>query len=86
MAVSEGAPSDVMAVKLDALLLRAQALKKTTSVQPPLQVSELATDEEPLFAPISGDKDMHMIAFETAARNIFYSKLACQPPAPYNYI
>lgn len=81
MAISDATLSDVMAAKLEELLQRAHQVKQSTAIDPPLQVSKLAADNRPLLGPISGDKEIHMLAFEKAAKNIFYDKLVRSPQA-----
>jgi THO complex subunit 1 len=75
MAISQSSPSKTMAARLRELLQRARDVKPTTTIDPPLQVSELVADNEEIIGPISGDKEKHMNAIETAAKEIFYSKL-----------
>lgn len=75
MAVSNSTPSDAISQRLNDLLHRAREVKQSSSIEPPLQVSSLAADNEPLFSPIHGDKEIHTLAFERAAKNIFYNKL-----------
>ena len=67
-----------MAVKLATLLQRARALKQSTSIDPPLQVSELITDNEPLLGHGMCDKEAGMLAVDRAAKNIFYGNLVSQ--------
>jgi THO complex subunit 1 len=75
MAISGISPANSLAARLTELLDRAREVKKSTTVDPPLQVSELASDGEDIIGPITGDREIHMNAIETAAKQIFYSKL-----------
>jgi THO complex subunit 1 len=72
MAVSNDTSSDVVAAQLKDILRRARTIKQSTTIYPPLPVSELVTNNEPLFTKIPGDNELHLIAFETAARSHFY--------------
>lgn len=74
--------SEALAGRLQELLQRARNIKKSTSIEPPLQVSELVSDGEDVLPPISGDRDVHMNAIETAAKSIFYNKLVGPEPVP----
>lgn len=74
MAVTETTPSMTLEVRLRDLLLRARTVKSSTSINPPLSVSELVPGNEDIFSPTSSDKQS-LVAFETAARNIFYGLL-----------
>jgi THO complex subunit 1 len=80
MAVSDPIPSDSLTVRLEDLLERARNVKQSTTINPPLPVSELAQDGQPLFTPVFGDKETHMIAFEKAAKATFYNTLVCISP------
>jgi hypothetical protein len=80
MAVPVVSLSDAMAERLQELLQRALRVKPST-IDPPLQVSELVSDNEDIIAPVSGDKEIHMNAIESAAKNIFYSSLVSQARA-----
>jgi THO complex subunit 1 len=75
MAVLDIAPDNAMAARLAGLLQRARALKQSTSIDPPLQVSELLSDSEPLLGHTAGTHDIQMLAVDRAAKNIFYSSL-----------
>ncbi|KAF2267932.1 nuclear matrix protein [Lojkania enalia] len=79
MAVPDVSPANSMAMRLNSLLNRANIIKQSSSIDPPLQVSKLATDDGPLFVRTLDDKDMHSTAFETASRNVFYRILAQTP-------
>ena len=75
MAVSDLAPSDALTARLEELLERARSIKQSAKINPPLLVSELAKDDRGLFAPVSVEKDIHIVAFEKAAKSLFYSKI-----------
>ncbi|OCK83336.1 hypothetical protein K432DRAFT_432919 [Lepidopterella palustris CBS 459.81] len=79
MAVSDIEPARVMTLRLQELLQRAAKVKKSTSVDPPLQISELTGENELLLGNTVEDKDMHKSIIERAARNIFYDILAVTP-------
>ncbi|KAF2280161.1 uncharacterized protein EI97DRAFT_455084 [Westerdykella ornata] len=68
-----------MAERLRVLLQRARTVKQSTSLEPPLPVSELVTNTDHILGSVVGDKEVHMNAIETAARNVFYSTLASCP-------
>jgi THO complex subunit 1 len=75
MAVPDTAPDNAMVARLAGLLQRARALKQSTSIDPPLQVSELLSDSEPLLGHATGTHDIQMLAVDRAAKNVFYSSL-----------
>ncbi|KAF2653256.1 hypothetical protein K491DRAFT_603281 [Lophiostoma macrostomum CBS 122681] len=79
MAVPDSAPSDTLTLKLEVLLERARDVKQSTSINPPLTVSELAQDGQPLFTLVSSNKDTDIVAFEKAAKAIFYNNLGSKP-------
>ncbi|ORY02928.1 nuclear matrix protein [Clohesyomyces aquaticus] len=62
-------------VQLEDLLQRAKTIKRSTSIDPPLQVSRLVANNEPLLGPVLGIKDHH-VPPEGAAKHVFYSILA----------
>ncbi|KAF2178872.1 nuclear matrix protein [Zopfia rhizophila CBS 207.26] len=76
MAVPDAEPAHAMTVKLGELLHQASEVKKQTTIDPPLQVSEISANEGPLLGPVVGDKDAHMTVIEKAAKNIFYAIVA----------
>lgn len=82
MDVAESMTSTAIEARLRELLQRALDVKQSTAIDPPLQVSKLAPDNQDLFGPIAGDKDTHMSAVEMAAKSIFYSTLVCCTDAP----
>lgn len=76
MAVTVADGSQIsIAARLDELLQRARVVKTSTSIEPPLQVSELAPGNESLFGDIDGDKDVLSTALESAAKRIFYANI-----------
>ncbi|KAF2871897.1 nuclear matrix protein [Massariosphaeria phaeospora] len=75
MAITDIPSMNALASSLDRLLQRALTIKKTTTINPPLQVSELSTDGEALYAHIAGDKEARMLAVESAAKDVFYGVL-----------
>ncbi|KAF2473142.1 nuclear matrix protein [Lindgomyces ingoldianus] len=76
MAASDTALVGATTAKLEELLQRARTIKQATSIDPPLQVSKLATNNESLLGPTVEASDSHMIAIEGAAKHVFYSILA----------
>jgi THO complex subunit 1 len=78
MAIPTADPARAVTAKLEELLQRASEIKQQTSIDPPLQVSELAADDEPLLGPVVGDKETHRTVIERAAKNIFYTSLVSQ--------
>lgn len=75
MAVSGLLPADAVAPRLDYLLRRARHVKQVASIDPPLQVSELVPEGEPLLGEIEGGKEVRTLAVETAAKRVFYANL-----------
>ena len=61
--------------RLDELLQRARTVKPSTTIEPPLQVSELVPENEPLFNDINGEKDLLSTAVESAAKSVFYAHI-----------
>ncbi|KAF2115991.1 nuclear matrix protein [Lophiotrema nucula] len=76
MAVSDIPPTNAMASRLNELLERVRKSKPGASLASPLAVSQFTPTDEPLFVRPSGDGEVYMTAFETAARTIFYQHLA----------
>jgi THO complex subunit 1 len=79
MVAQQATPSHAMAERLHVLLQRARSVKPSTSIDPPLQVAELTPENEDVFGPITGDREIHMNAIEAAAKNIFYGKIVSSP-------
>jgi THO complex subunit 1 len=75
MAVPDVVSQSSAVAALDDLLRRAHSAKPTTSIDPPLQVSELVSENEVLFGELQGDKDMRAVAVESAAKSVFYANL-----------
>jgi THO complex subunit 1 len=61
--------------RLDYLLQRARVVKPTATIDPPLQVSELVPEDEPLFGSIEGEDEARKLAVESAAKSLFYANL-----------
>ncbi|KAF2500338.1 hypothetical protein BU16DRAFT_614112 [Lophium mytilinum] len=76
MAVRDIEPALAMTGRLQGLLKRASQIKASTAIDPPLQVSELSSEDEMLLGPITGDAELHKSIVDAAARNIFYNILA----------
>lgn len=64
-----------VAPRLDLLLRRACDVKQSTSIDPPLQVSELVNEGESLLGDIEGEKEVRLLAIESAAKRVFYANL-----------
>ncbi|EAT84514.2 hypothetical protein SNOG_08238 [Parastagonospora nodorum SN15] len=62
--------------RLNYLLERARSVKPSTSIDPPLQVSDLIREDEFLFDPIEGSDEARRLSVETAAKSLFYANLA----------
>ncbi|KAF1947734.1 nuclear matrix protein [Clathrospora elynae] len=75
MAVADILPADAVAPRIDFLLRRARVVKQSVSVDPPLQVSELVPESEPLIGEIEGGKEVRTLAVESAAKSVFYANL-----------
>jgi hypothetical protein len=75
MALPAVAPRDAVAVRLDHLLQRARIVKPTSTIDPPLQVSELVPEDEPLLGDLEGEKEARWLAVDSAARRLFYAYL-----------
>ena len=75
MAIPDIAPAQAMTYRLQELLERAKHVKKATTVDPALPVSELVGEDELLLSDAVGDKETHKSIVERAARNIFYDIL-----------
>lgn len=67
--------ADAVAPRLDYLLRRARVVKQSTSVDPPLHVSELVSENEPLLGEIEGGSQVRALAVESAAKSVFYANL-----------
>lgn len=79
MAIPDIEPAQAMTLRLQELLERAKHVKKSTTVDPALPVSELVGGDELLLSDAVGDKETHKSIVERAARNIFYDILASTP-------
>ncbi|KAH7088422.1 THO complex subunit 1 transcription elongation factor-domain-containing protein [Paraphoma chrysanthemicola] len=75
MTVHQEASQDAVALRLDYLLQRARVVKTSSSIDPPLQVSELVPETEPLFRGIEGEKEVRWLAVDSAAKGLFYAYL-----------
>ncbi|KAF2687446.1 nuclear matrix protein [Lentithecium fluviatile CBS 122367] len=75
MAASGISTGNSIRTRLYDLLRRAREIKRSTAIDPPLQVSALVDDDEPLIAPPEGDKEGHNFAVESAAKAILYAIL-----------
>ncbi|CAG5150621.1 uncharacterized protein ALTATR162_LOCUS2720 [Alternaria atra] len=75
MATANVLPADAVAPRLDYLLRRARVVKQSTAIDPPLQVSDLVPESEPLLGEIEGGKEVRTLAVESAAKSVFYANL-----------
>ncbi|KAH7346129.1 nuclear matrix protein [Pyrenochaeta sp. MPI-SDFR-AT-0127] len=75
MAVPDVLFASAVAPRLDYLLRRACDVKQSTSIDPPLQVSELVPESESLLGDIEGEKEVRTLAIESAAKRVFYANL-----------
>lgn len=75
MATPSVLSADAVAPRLDYLLRRARVVKQSTAIDPPLQVSELVPESEPLLGEIEGGKEVRTLAVESAAKSVFYANL-----------
>jgi THO complex subunit 1 len=66
---------NAVVARLDYLLQRARVVKPTATIDPPLQVSELVPEDEPLFGSIEGEDEGRKLAVESAAKSLFYANL-----------
>ncbi|KAL1610448.1 hypothetical protein SLS60_002116 [Paraconiothyrium brasiliense] len=71
MALSATSSEDRFGPRLNALVKRARAVKQETSIDPPLQIPALLTDNEPLMDPIE-PRDLRELTAESAAKSILY--------------
>ena len=78
MAESGVLSADAVAPRLHYLLQRARVVKPSTSIDPPLQVSELVPETEPLLGKIEGGDQVRTLAVESAAKSVFYANLVSQ--------
>jgi THO complex subunit 1 len=76
MAVHDAEPGHAMTLTLEQLLKRARQVKKQTAIDPPLQISDLISSNEPLLGPVMGDPETHKTIIESSAKNVFYAILA----------
>lgn len=79
MAVPDGPSAIAVAPRLDSLLRRARVVKQSTSIDPPLPVSELVPESEPLIGSAKGEEEVLSLAIESAARAVFYANLVSPP-------
>lgn len=63
------------AARLDELLQRARIVKRSSSIEPPLQVAELMPENQLPFSDINGEKDVLSTAVESAAKGVFYASI-----------
>ncbi|CAI6340290.1 unnamed protein product [Periconia digitata] len=74
MAVIDSATENLFTTRLSELLRRAREWKRSTSIDPPLQVSNLLDEGQGVLGSLQADKETSEI--EIAAKSIFYSTLA----------
>lgn len=75
MAVPQLSPAEALTARLEKLLERARNVKESTSIEPPLQATDLVGIGEDVVSFVSENKDVHYNAMETAAKKIFYAKI-----------
>ncbi|KAF2748215.1 hypothetical protein M011DRAFT_401168 [Sporormia fimetaria CBS 119925] len=75
MAIQVPTTSEAVTERLQSLLQRARHVKPSTSIEPPLQVSELISGDGELLGPVSVGNEAQSNAVETAAKSIFYAQL-----------
>lgn len=75
MAVSASESQNAVIERLNYLLQRARIVKPNTSIDPPLQVSDLIPESEPLFNAIEGEDEACKLAVDSAAKHLFYANL-----------
>ncbi|KAH7400683.1 nuclear matrix protein [Phaeosphaeria sp. MPI-PUGE-AT-0046c] len=75
MAVSASESQNAVIATLNDLLQRARIVKPSTTIDPPLQVSDLVPDNEPLFQDIEGEDEARKLAVDSAAKYLFYANL-----------
>lgn len=79
MAVADVTSANAVAPRLDYLLRRAQTVKQSFSIDPPLQVADLVPESDLLLGEIEGDKEVRALAIESAAKSVFYANLVSLP-------
>ncbi|KAF2457952.1 THO complex subunit 1 transcription elongation factor-domain-containing protein [Lineolata rhizophorae] len=72
----EVASVEAATVRLEDLLGRARRVKQSNSIEPPLPVSEFASDDGLLAATEPDSRHAHNAVVETAARNLQYNVVA----------
>lgn len=75
MAVSASESQNTVIATLNDLLQRARIVKPSTTIDPPLQVSDLVPESEPLFKDIEGEDEARKLAVDSAAKFLFYANL-----------
>jgi THO complex subunit 1 len=72
--LAEDSQSTVIA-RLDYLLQRARHIKPSATIDPPLQVSDLISEDELLIGHIEGEDEARKLAVDSAAKSLFYANL-----------
>jgi THO complex subunit 1 len=75
MAVPAQDSQSAVVARLDYLLHRARDVKRSATIDPPLQVSDLVSDVEPLIGNIEGEDESRKLAVDSAAKSLFYANL-----------
>jgi THO complex subunit 1 len=75
MAVPAGESQDAVVARLEHLLQRARIVKPSATIDPPLQVSELVPEDEPLLRDIEGEDEARKLAVDSATKALFYASL-----------
>lgn len=82
MAASKSSSENAVTKRLYDLLRRAREIKRSTSIDPPLQVSALVDDDEPLVAFSGIGEESRNSLVEGAAKTIFYATVVSSNQAP----
>jgi THO complex subunit 1 len=75
MAIPAQDSQSAVVARLDFLLHRARNVKRSATIDPPLQVSDLVSEDEPLIGNIEGEDESRKLAVDSAAKSLFYANL-----------
>jgi THO complex subunit 1 len=75
MAIHAADSQSAVVARLDYLLQRARHIKPSATIDPPLQVSDLISEDEPLIGNIEGEDEARKLAVDSAAKSLFYANL-----------
>jgi THO complex subunit 1 len=82
MAVRAQNSQNAVVARLEYLLRRARIVKPSSTIDPPLQVSDLIPEDELLFTEIEGEDESRKLAVDSAAKSLFYANLVSPSPYP----